>query len=97
MQSLYSPKAYPAPIRNEMLSMGGLTVEIANRWMLGWPKTVKALIKSGEYLEALKRQEAEERDLFSRVDLRHLARHEICEEYGLTPMPPMPTENIEQF
>ncbi len=76
--------------------MGGLSVEIANRWMLGWPKTVKALIKSGEYLEALKRQEAEERDLFSRTDLRHLARHEICDLYGLTLMPPTPSVIEEQ-
>jgi hypothetical protein len=63
--------------------------------MLGWPTTVKALLASGEYLDALKRQEAEERDLFSRVDLRHLARHEICEEYGLSPMPPRPSEDSD--
>lgn len=87
---------YPALIRNEILAMGGLTVEIANRWILGWPKTVKAMIASGEYLEALKRQEAEEWDLFCRVDLRHLARHEICDLYGLTLMSPTPSVIEEQ-
>ena len=28
------------------------------------------------------------------VDVRHLARHEICDLYGLSPMLPQPTEAI---
>lgn len=54
-------------------------------------KTVKALLASGEYLEVLKRQEEHERDLFRQTELRHLARHEICEMYGLSLMPPTPS------
>ena len=37
--------------------MSQTAIEIANRWMLGWPKTVKGLIATREYLEALKYQE----------------------------------------
>ena len=92
MQTLYRPEMYPQSVRNELATMPPLATEIANRWAMGWMKTVKALLASGEYLEALRQQEAQERDLFSRTDLRHLARHEICELYGLSPMPPHPTE-----
>ena len=94
MQTLCSPKKYPASVQQAMEEVSPLAIEIANRWMLGWPKTVKALLATGEYLDALKRQEVLERDLFSRVDLRHLARHEICELYGLSPMPPTPSDKV---
>ena len=92
MQDLYSPKCYPMEVRGELRRMSPTATEIANRWMLGWPKTVKRLLANKEYLEALKNQEEQELDLFSRVDLRHLARHEICELYGLAPFPPTPSE-----
>lgn len=92
MQSLYQPNLYPMEVREELRRMSPTATEIANRWMLGWPKTVKRLLANKEYLEALKNQEEQELDLFSRVDLRHLARHEICDLYGLTAAPPYPTE-----
>lgn len=88
MQSLYSPKTYPAEIRSKIESMPPLATEIANRWMLGWPKTVKELIAAGQYLEALKNQEREEREVLSNPGLQHLARHEIVQEYGLSLSPP---------
>lgn len=93
MQSLYSPKNYPTNIRLAIEGISPLAVEIANRWMLGWPQTVRGLLATGEYLDALKRQEAEERTLLSSVDLRHLARHEICDLYGLSPKPPAPSQD----
>lgn len=95
MQTLYSPKKYPASVKQAIEKISPLAIEIANRWMLGWPKTVKVLLVTGEYLDALKRQEAAERNLFSRMDLCHLARHEICEEYGLSPMPPTPSDTVD--
>lgn len=91
MQDLYTPQKYPKPIRDKLATMPPLAIEIANRWMLGWPKIVKGLIDSGEYLEALMSQEERERDILTRDDLRHLARHEIAELYGLSPMPPTPS------
>jgi hypothetical protein len=90
MQALYKPSAYPQAIRSQIEAMPQLAVEIANRWMLGWPKTVQALIESGEYLTALKSQEQQERDVLASETTRHLARHEIAELYGLTAAPPSP-------
>ncbi len=96
MQALYSPGAYPPDARAEVERLGALAVEIANRWMLGWPKRVKGLLASGEYLEALRTQhETEAMVLSHEASLRHLARHEIAELYGLSLSPPWPTEDDE--
>ena len=62
MQSLYKPSLYPKEIQAKLKLAPPLAIEIANRWALGWPETVKALIKSGQYLEALTNQEEQERD-----------------------------------
>lgn len=56
MQELYSPKAYPEAIRKLIQESGQIGIELANRWMLGWPKTVKSLIQSDEYPQAFKYQ-----------------------------------------
>jgi hypothetical protein len=79
---------YPAELRQAIAKMPPLATEIANRWALGWPKAVKELIQAGQYLEALKSQEQQERDVLSRPGLSHLAQHEILQEYGLSQSPP---------
>lgn len=82
---------YPAPVRIAIESLGALAVEIANRWLLGWPDRVKGLLASGEYLEALTTQhDTEASVLADAANLRHLARHEIAELYGLSVAPPAP-------
>ena len=91
MQSLYSPKSYPAPLQAEIKAMSDTAIEIANRWLLGWPKTVKGLIESGEYLEALKYQEAEEVRVKLDTSMNHLSSWEKNEVMGLTAAPPTPT------
>lgn len=88
MQQLESPHSYPPEVLAELRTMPALAVDIANRWMLGWPRAVAALIESGEYLDALRRQEADERDVLSDPGNGHLARHEIIQEYGLSLSPP---------
>ena len=70
--------------------MPPLAIAIANRWMMGWPKTVKALLENQQYLDALKEQEQAEREAYSRPGNQHLARHEIAELYGLSSAPPTP-------
>lgn len=90
MTNLYNQKAYPQEIANEIQKMPPLATQIANRWMLGWPKTVKALIASGEYLEALKIQE-EERKALIEPGLNHLSSWEKVEVMGLTQAPPSPS------
>ena len=95
MQTLYSPKTYPAPLQAELKAMSDTAIEIANRWMLGWPKTVKDLIALGEYLEALKYQE--EREIKVKLDnsMNHLSSWEKNEVMGLTAAPPTPTLQAE--
>lgn len=88
MQALYKPNQYPQEIRAKLKLMTPLAIEIANRWMLGWPKAVQELIEAGQYLEALRNQESEEREVLSNPGNSHLARHEIVQEYGLSLSPP---------
>jgi hypothetical protein len=91
MQALYKPTQYPPEIRRALKLMPSLATEIANRWALGWPEAVQRLVEAGEYLEALKAQEEQEREVLSEPGNNHLARHEIAELYGLSPSPPTPT------
>lgn len=90
MQPLYKLNRYPVLIRAALKAMPPLAMEIANRWMLGWPKTVKALLETNQYLDALKEQEIAERSAYSNPGNKHLARHEIAELYGPSSAPPTP-------
>lgn len=89
MQTLYRPKDYPQPIQRRISLMPPLATEIANRWMMGWPERVASLIKAGQYLPALTAQEEAEREAYSNETAKHLARHEIAQEHGLSLEPPM--------
>lgn len=88
MEELYRSKTYSPEIRAAIKKLPPLATEIANRWMLGWPGAVKALLESGEYLAALKEQERQERKVLAEPGNSHLARHEIAQEYGLSLAPP---------
>lgn len=88
MQTLLQPSKYPPEVRKALETMPPLATEIANRWMLGWPKAVQSLIEEGGYLDALKEQEKRELEAYSQPGNDHLARHEIAEVYGLSPAPP---------
>ena len=92
MQSLYKPRQYPPELRQTLGRMSGTAIEIANRWALGWPQTVKELIASGEYLDALKAQEREEIRVKLEPGLSHLSSWEKAQEYGLSMAPPSPSE-----
>ena len=89
-EPLLSPNQYPAEVAKAVVATGPLAVQIANRWMLGWPHRVKAGLAAGTYLEALRAQEELERSVLAQAQgVRHLARHEIMEEFGLSPAPPL--------
>lgn len=88
MQALYSPKRYPPELSRRINAMSPLAISIANRWMLGWPEAVKALIASGEYLDALKEQAAQERKAMDEPGLHHLSSWEKAEVMGLSQAPP---------
>ena len=88
MQTLYNPSMYPAELRQQISKMSQTAIEIANRWALGWPQTVKDLIATGEYLAALKNQEREEVKVKLEPGLNHLSSWEKAQEYGLSQHPP---------
>ena len=89
MNALVSPKSYPPQIREDLLAMPPLAQEIANRWVMGWPQRVKALVAAGEFLPALRKQEEAERDALADPGLGHLALHEKVQMAGLTLEPPI--------
>lgn len=91
MSSLQNHNQYPKDLARKVNLMSPLAIQIANRWMMGWPETVMALISQGEYLPALTRQEHEERKVLAESTVTHLAQHEIVQESGLSLAPPSPT------
>jgi len=95
MQTLYKPSQYPPALRQTLGRMSDTAIEIANRWALGWPQTVKALIASGEYLDALRAQEREEIRVKLEPGLSHLSSWEKAQEYGLSLAPPAPTTMLD--
>jgi hypothetical protein len=96
MQNLYNPDGYPPALRSRLKKMPPLALEIANRWMLGWPERVQALIQAGEFLPALMAQEQEERRVLASETATHLARHEILQEWGLSLEPPQTSTSQEK-
>lgn len=89
LQELTSRKAYTAAMAAQIEAMGQMAISVANRWMMGWPQRVKALVQSGAYLGCLETQVAHENDILAKTaDLRHLARHEIMQLYEIREAPP---------
>ena len=89
MQDVYQKKAYPQDVLNAIRSSGRMGIELANRWMLGWPEAVLELLASGEYLAAFERELNLEKDaLASATDSSHLAPMEIVAMAGLAMGPP---------
>lgn len=89
MPDLYREKDYPPDVRQAIMNSGRTGIEIANRWMLGWPKTVKELLEAGEYLAAFQEQvEAEKNAVASMGDMSYLTPREMAEFAGLRMGPP---------
>ena len=89
MQALYKPNAYPPEVRAKLLAMSSQTArEIANRWMLGWPKRVRRLIAENYYLEALADQTEQEERAKMDTSLDHLSSWEKAQVLELSLAPP---------
>ena len=95
MPSLYKPEVYPKELKSKLRVMPPLAIEIANRWVLGWSETVKNLIASNEYLEALQIQERLERAALIHPGMEHLSAWEKTEQMGLSQRPPEPSSQLE--
>lgn len=89
MQELAMRSKYNQDVASKIEVMGAMTVSIANRWIMGWPQRVAALMKSGTYLDHLETQSEQERIvLANEANLRHLSRHEILQIYEISEAPP---------
>lgn len=88
MQDVYRKQAYPQDVLKAIRSSGRLGIELANRWMLGWPEAVLALLASGEYLTAFERELGLEKDALAESTATHLAPMEIVALAGLAMGPP---------
>ena len=88
-EELYMPEMYPAGMGLDIEKKGQITVQTANRWMLGWPERVKTLLANGTYKTVLLEYVDQEKDAYAdAADLGHLSRAEIREVYGLRESPP---------
>lgn len=89
METLLNQRAYGRKTAGKIEAMDPISVSIANRWMIGWPDRVCALLKAGVYIECLESQLAQEKEILANEpNLRHLARHEILELYEIKESPP---------
>lgn len=89
MQSLYNPDIYPDQVREMLSQSGPIGIEIANRWMMGWPKRVVQLLVQDVYEDVFQYQLLQEQDVIARAsNLNHLAPLEIVVMSGLSLEPP---------
>lgn len=88
MQDLYKPKKYPEALRS-LITQSRMGIELANRWMLGWPEKVQALIESQEYQAAFEMQLGQEIEAEANAaQYNHLSNWEKQELAGLSASPP---------
>ena len=66
LEELYSRKSYPKGVAEKIEAMGAIAMSVANRWMLGWPERVKALLKAETYLGFLESQVEQEKDVLAK-------------------------------
>ncbi len=87
MQPLYQPQSYPDELRN-LVVQSRIGIELANRWMLGWPDRVTALIEAQEYQVAFEMQLEQEIEAeVNAAQYNHLSSWEKREVLGLRESP----------
>lgn len=92
MEALYKRELYGETTALKIETMGSIAVSIANRWALGWPNRVLALLVARQYLEKLTEQTNLETDVLADVtDMRHLSPTEILVMHGVPQEPPEAT------
>ena len=88
-EALTSRNAYAPEIAARIEAMGTVAVSVANRWLMGWPARVTALLQADTYLACLEAQVDQEKTILAHeADLRHLSRQEILQLYEIREAPP---------
>jgi hypothetical protein len=89
MHSLYNADVYPDQVREMILQSGQTGIEIANRWMVGWPKRVVNLLIQDMYEDVFQHQLLQEQDVIARAfNLGNLGTTEVVVMAGLSLEPP---------
>jgi hypothetical protein len=89
IETLINGNAYTPEMAVKIEAIGAIAISIANRWMLGWPVRVTALLKAATYLECLESQVNQEKDILANeANMRHLSRREILQMYEIKESPP---------
>ncbi|MDP1541487.1 MAG: hypothetical protein Q8K59_13305 [Nitrosomonas sp.] len=87
MQTLYQAQNYPDELRN-LVVQSRIGIELANRWMLGWPDRVKVLIEAQEYHAAFEIQLEQEIEAEANAaQYGHLSSWEKREVLGMRESP----------
>lgn len=90
MEKLISRNVYRSDVATQIEEMGATAVSIANRWIMGWPERVNALLRIDTYHGCLKSQVDQEKEILANeANLRHLSRREILEMYEIRESPPL--------
>lgn len=89
LEDLYKREMYGPEGARQIETMGRIAVSIANRWQLGWPERVKALMGARLYLVNLDAQTERELDVLADAGgLDHLTHHELMQLHGIDEAPP---------
>ncbi|OJW46172.1 MAG: hypothetical protein BGO63_03640 [Candidatus Accumulibacter sp. 66-26] len=92
MQELMKRELYGEAMALNIERLGSTAVTVANRWVLGWPEQVEALVENASYLKALSKQVEIEKDILSEAtEFPHLAAHEILALHEIPMGPPTQT------
>jgi hypothetical protein len=95
MEALYNRALYGEGRALQIETMGNTAVSIANRWMLGWPDKVSALIAANQYMPALQAQREQEVDVLSNATgMSHLSPVEILQMHEISLEPPSVTPGV---
>ena len=89
LEELYKREIYGPELAEKIETMGFITVSIANRWALGWPDRVKAMLEAKTYLASLEQQTEAEVDMVAEaVGMGHLSHSELMKMHDLPEAPP---------
>lgn len=86
---LHNAEIYGLELADQIAAQGRYTVDVANRWMLGWPSRVRAMLDAKVYFEWLRGQVCTEKDvLASEPSAQYLSDREILEMHEVQLAPP---------
>lgn len=89
MENLHNREIYGPHLAIEIEKLGSIGIDIANRWMLGWPGAVQNLLDNGTYFDLFCAQVEQEKTILSNESgMRHLSPSEILSVYEIRKAPP---------